>query len=188
MPFTFHRLQIPEVILISHTIFRDERGYFEETYKESDFSRSGIANRFVQDNHSFSSKGTLRGLHFQRPPHAQGKLVRCIHGKILDVAVDIRNDSPTFGKWVAEELSGLNTKILWIPVGFAHGFLAVEDSHVEYKVTREYSKESEDGIIWNDEEIAIDWQFSDPIVSNKDSGWNKLNSKKIPFEYVQESE
>lgn len=183
MPFTFEPLEIPEVILISPKVFNDGRGLFEETYKESEFYESGLDVKFVQDNHSFSQKGILRGLHFQNPPHAQGKLVRCVSGRILDVAVDIRVGSPTLGKWVSAELSSENHKILWIPEGFAHGFLTLEDSHVEYKVTNEYSKESESGIIWNDPKLNIAWNAEQPKISEKDSRWPFFDISKIKFRF-----
>lgn len=184
MPFQFQSLRIPEVKLITPIVFNDERGFFEETFKGSSFKEAGIDEIFPQDNHSFSVKGTIRGLHFQNPPFAQGKLVRCIEGRIFDVAVDIRLGSPTFSNWVAEELSSSNHRILWIPEGFAHGFFAMEDSHVEYKVTREYAAEAEDGIIWNDSRIAVKWPLSSPIVSLKDSKWGKLREDRCKFTYV----
>lgn len=183
MPFTFQRLSIPDVVLITPKKFDDERGYFEETYKESVFRDFGIDASFFQDNHSFSVKGTLRGLHFQNPPHGQGKLVRCLHGKVLDVAVDIRLGSPTFSKYVSAYLDGVNHSILWIPEGFAHGFLAIEDSHLEYKVTSEYFKDAEDGITWNDPRINIIWGISGPLVSSKDQLWKSLSEKNIQFNY-----
>lgn len=185
MPFTFERLDIPDVVIISAKVFVDERGFFEETYKESAFKTFGIASNFVQDNHSFSQINTLRGLHFQNPPHTQGKLVRCISGRILDVAVDMRVGSPTFSKWVSAELSDENHRMLWIPEGFAHGFLAISDSHVEYKVTNEYHKESEDGIIWNDPHLNISWNIIHPLVSEKDRGWPLFKKDNIIFPYKQ---
>lgn len=186
MPFRFEPLEIPDVILIESKFFKDERGFFKETYKKSEFVKAGVKQNFVQDNHSFSQKDTLRGLHFQNPPHSQGKLVRCVSGSILDVAVDIRLSSPTFGKWISAELNDKNHLMLWIPEGFAHGFLALEDSHVEYKVTNEYHKESEDGIIWNDPTLNILWNISHPIVSEKDSGWPLLKEDKLRFVYQEE--
>ena len=183
MPFTFEPLSIPDVLLITPKVFSDERGFFEETYKKSEFNRHNLEMSFVQDNHSFSQKHTLRGLHFQNPPHAQGKLVRCIEGRILDIAVDIRAGSPSFGKWVSAELSGENHRMLWIPEGFGHGFLAKVDSHVEYKVTREYSKESEAGIIWNDPKLNISWGIDNPLVSDKDSMWPQLEDENVKFLY-----
>lgn len=183
MTFRFQHLRIPEVVLVVPTVHQDDRGFFEETYKKSDFVEAGLSREFVQDNHSFSVKGTLRGLHFQNPPYAQGKLVRCVQGRILDVVVDIRIGSPTFSEWVSHELSSESHEMLWIPEGFAHGFLALEDSHVEYKVTNEYSRDSESGISWNDKVISIEWPISDPIVSGKDGAWGKLDLSECKFVY-----
>jgi len=168
MPFTFEKKDIHDVILIMPKVFEDERGFFEETFKASVFKQSGIDRRFVQDNHSFSRKGVLRGLHFQSSPEEQGKLVSVISGRILDVAVDIRPSSEYFGKWISEELTSQNHKLLWIPEGFAHGFLALEDSHVLYKTTREFSPDHDNGIIWNDPDINVSWPIQNPIVSKKD--------------------
>ncbi|MGB4645270.1 MAG: dTDP-4-dehydrorhamnose 3,5-epimerase, partial [Dictyoglomaceae bacterium] len=149
MPFNFIKLEIPEVILIEPTVFSDERGFFIETYKSSEFKKNGIDYDFVQDNHSKSKRGVLRGLHYQLKPMEQGKLVRCIKGRIWDVAVDIRKGSPTYSKWVAVELSEDNKKMFWIPPGFLHGFVALEDNtEIIYKVTKEYSKEHDRGIFW----------------------------------------
>ncbi|HPU44322.1 MAG TPA: dTDP-4-dehydrorhamnose 3,5-epimerase, partial [Dictyoglomaceae bacterium] len=165
MPFNFIKLEIPEVILIEPTVFSDERGFFIETYKLSEFKKNGIDYDFVQDNHSKSKKGVLRGLHYQLKPMEQGKLVRCIKGRIWDVAVDIRKGSPTYRKWVAVELSEDNKKMLWIPQGFLHGFVALEDNtEIIYKVTKEYSKEHDRGIFWNDPEINIKWPIDNPIL------------------------
>ncbi len=170
MPFEFKRLEIPDVILIKPVVFEDERGYFMETYKFSEFKANGISLEFVQDNHSKSAKGVLRGLHYQLKPMEQGKLVRCIKGRIWDVAVDIRKGSPWYGKWVAVELSEENKFILWIPPGFAHGFVSLEDgTEVIYKVTKEYSPAHDRGIIWNDPTLNIKWPIKNPILSSKDS-------------------
>lgn len=175
MPFRFERLQIPDVVLIEPKVFPDERGFFMETYKYSDFAAFGIKERFVQDNHSRSTKGVLRGLHYQNPPKAQGKLIRAVVGTIFDVAVDIRQGSPTYGKWVGVELSAENRRMLYIPPGFAHGFCVLTDvAEVLYKTTEEYAPEYEAGIIWNDPEIGIRWPVDKPIVSAKDAGWPPL--------------
>ena len=171
MPFEFIKTEIKDVILIKLKVFGDSRGFFMETYKKSDFERAGIDTDFVQDNHSKSTKGVLRGLHFQKEPFAQGKLVRCIRGKIFDVAVDIRRDSSTFGKWVGFELSEDNKLMLWIPKGFAHGFLTLsEEAEVIYKVSGgEYAPDYEAGIRWNDPDIGIKWPLDgEPILSEKD--------------------
>ena len=169
MPFTFEKTDIPDVIIVTPRVFEDERGLFFETYKRSEFAAAGIKDDFLQDNHSFSTKGVIRGLHYQKSPAAQGKLVRAVTGMIFDVAVDIRKGSPTFGKWVSVELSRDNRRMLYIPAGFAHGFAALTD-HVEvtYKVTSEYSAQHEAGILWNDPEIGINWPVSSPLLSAKD--------------------
>ncbi len=169
MPFEFKRLEIPDVILIKPKVFEDERGFFMETYKKPDFEKAGIKGDFIQDNHSKSKYGVLRGLHFQREPYAQAKIVRCIKGIIYDVAVDLRRDSPTFGKWVGVILSEHNKYQLYIPRGFAHGFVVLSDvAEVMYKVDNIYAPDYEAGIIWDDPDIGIDWPVDDPIVSEKD--------------------
>ncbi len=186
MPFKFTRLEIPEVILIEPKVFQDERGFFMEVYKASDFAQSGIKDNFVQDNHSCSAKGTLRGLHYQKHPMAQAKLVRCVRGSIFDVAVDIRKGSPTYGKWVGVTLSAANKRMLYVPVGFAHGFLALEDeSEVIYKVSNLYSPEHEAGIIWNDPEIGIKWPWDNPILSERDKTWPSLKEADNNFVYEE---
>ncbi|MEN3039645.1 MAG: dTDP-4-dehydrorhamnose 3,5-epimerase [Candidatus Kryptonium sp.] len=169
MPFEFKRLEIPDLYLVIPRVFGDNRGFFMETYKKSDFLEVGIRCDFFQDNHSFSKREVLRGLHYQLHPKAQGKLVRCLRGKIWDVAVDIRKGSPTYGKWVAVELSSENKYALWIPPGFAHGFVALEDAEVLYKTTEEYCPELDRGIIWNDPDLNISWPIAKPIISEKDS-------------------
>ena len=175
MPFEFKRLKIPDVILIKPLVFEDERGFFMETYKKSDFEKAGIKGDFIQDNHSKSKYGVLRGLHFQREPYAQAKIVRAVRGVIYDVAVDLRRNSPTFGKWVGVILSEYNKWQLYIPRGFAHGFLVLSDvAEVVYKVDNVYAPDYEGGIIWNDPGISIDWPVDDPIVSEKDRKWPTL--------------
>jgi dTDP-4-dehydrorhamnose 3,5-epimerase len=168
---SFKQLSIPEVILIEPQIFTDERGFFFESYNQREFENA--INRkvtFVQDNHSKSKQNTLRGLHYQLPPFGQGKLVRVIEGEIFDVAVDIRPDSPSKGEWVGELLSATNTKQLWIPPGFAHGFLVLSESaQVLYKTTNFYSKENEVCIQYDDKDFAIEWPLlSKPTLSEKD--------------------
>lgn len=175
MPITFTPLKIPDVILIEPRVFPDARGFFLETYKYSDFAAHGIPETFVQDNHSRSIRGVLRGLHYQNPPGAQGKLVRAARGVIFDVAVDIRPDSPTFGEWVGEILSDENHYMLYIPPGFAHGFLTLSDvADVSYKATAEYAPELDSGVIWNDPTIAIQWPGQTPILSPKDAALPRL--------------
>ena len=170
MPFNFKRLEIPAVILVEPTVFEDERGFFMETYHRRDFEKAGISEDFVQDNHSRSQKGVLRGLHFQKDPMAQGKLVRCVRGAIFDVAVDLRKGSPTWGKWVSMVLTELNRLLLWIPKGFAHGYVALQDNtEVLYKTDNLYSRSHERGIIWNDSQLGIKWPIANPMVSKKDS-------------------
>ncbi|GIN59425.1 dTDP-4-dehydrorhamnose 3,5-epimerase [Lederbergia ruris] len=159
------------VIVIEPRIHGDKRGWFMETYSESVFSNAGIILKFVQDNQSFSAtKGTLRGLHYQMNPKAQTKLVRCMKGVIFDVAVDIRKESRTYGKWFGIELSAENKKQLLIPKGFAHGFMTLtNDVEVQYKVDEIYSPENERGILWNDPEIAVEWPIDvKPVLSAKD--------------------
>ncbi|ABR55970.1 dTDP-4-dehydrorhamnose 3,5-epimerase [Methanococcus aeolicus] len=175
MPFEFMKTKISEVILIKPKIFGDERGFFLETYEKEDFENAGIKGEFVQDNHSKSCHGVLRGLHFQKEPYAQAKIVRCIKGVIFDVAVDLRGSSPTFGQWVGVVLSEYNKHQLYIPRGFAHGFCVLSDeAEVVYKVDNKYAPECECGVIWNDEDIGIDWLIDEPILSDKDKQWHTL--------------
>lgn len=173
--------EIEGPLLISPSVFSDERGYFFESFHIEKYKKAGISNSFVQDNESKSSKGVLRGLHFQNPPFDQGKLVRVTNGKVLDIAVDIRKNSPTYGKHIAVELSGENKMQLWIPPGFAHGFLSLCDETIFiYKCTNVYNKEAEDGILWNDTLLNINWGVENPIVSEKDlilQAFNSFNSK-----------
>ena len=156
------------LVEIIPTVYKDERGYFFETYNQQVFETHGLPTHFVQDNQSFSKKGVVRGLHFQREPFAQGKLVRVVMGRVIDIAVDIRPDSPTFGQYEAVELDAERGNLFYLPEGFAHGFVALEDSIFFYKCTNLYNKASEGGIIWDDPTIKIDWQISSPIVSEKD--------------------
>lgn len=184
MPFSFSRLEIPDVVMIEPRVFRDERGFFVESYKRSEFAAFGITESFVQDNHSRSRRGVLRGLHYQNPPRAQGKLVRAVRGEIFDVAVDIRKGSPTYGRWVGVNLSEENMRMLYIPPGFAHGFLTLSDmADVMYKTTDEYSPEHEAGIIWSDPEIRINWPLRDPVLSPKDARWPCLRNASNGFVY-----
>jgi dTDP-4-dehydrorhamnose 3,5-epimerase len=184
MPFEFQRLKIPEVILIIPKIFIDDRGFFFESYKSSEFQDNGITENFVQDNHSKSSKGVLRGLHYQLPPFAQGKLVRCIKGEIFDVAVDIRRTSPFFGNWVGITLNQDNHQMLYIPPGFAHGFYTMENDteiiyEIIYKVTAEYSEVCDRGILWCDNAINIKWPDDDVILSSKDEKLPELAQAEV---------
>jgi len=188
MPFTFKRLEIPAVVLIEPKIFEDERGFFMETYKMPDFVAADIKANFVQDNHSRSAKGILRGLHYQNTPFAQGKLVRVGRGEIFDVAVDIRKGSPTWGKWIGVILSEENRNILYIPETFAHGFCVLSEvAEVLYKTTDVYSAEAEAGIIWNDEDLNIEWPVKEPILSEKDENLPTLKNADIRFYYEEEA-
>ncbi len=165
---------LPEVVLVEPDVYGDDRGFFLETYQKQKYGGAGLPGEFVQDNHSFSIRGTLRGLHAQlRNP--QGKLIRVVLGEIFDVAVDIRPDSPTFGRWVGEVLSGENHRQLWVPPGFAHGFCVTSESaHVLYKCTTLYDKDDEIAILWNDPEIGISWPTETPLLSPRDLAAPKL--------------
>ncbi len=175
MPFEFTNLEIPGLILVRPRIFADDRGFFLETYKHSEFAAAGIREHLVQDNYSRSTRGVLRGLHVQKSPKTQGKLIMCMQGRIFDVAVDIRAGSPHFGKWVGVELTRDNKHMLYVPPGFAHGFQVLsENADVMYKCTEEYSPSDDRGIIWNDPDIGIVWPLPDPILSGKDSKQPRL--------------
>ncbi len=170
MSFTFKKLNIPGVILVEAKAFSDDRGFFMESYQESNFVENGISDKFVQDNFSHSTKGVLRGLHYQKNPKAQAKLVTALRGEIFDVGVDIRKGSPTYGKWVGEILSEQNHRLLLVPEGFAHGFLVLSDeADVLYKVNEGYSPENERGILWNDPDIGIKWPMENPLVKDVDA-------------------
>ena len=163
------KTSIEGLLIIKPDVFKDERGYFFESYNKERFAKEELVMNFVQDNESKSSKGVLRGLHFQKPPYAQGKLVRVVKGSVMDVAVDLRKNSPTYGKWESRILNEDNKEMFWIPEGFAHGFLTLEDNTVfTYKCTNIYNKESECSILWNDPDINIDWNIENPILSEKD--------------------
>jgi dTDP-4-dehydrorhamnose 3,5-epimerase len=169
MPFQFHKLEIPEVLLVQVSGQPDARGFFRETYRQAEFAARGIP-AFVQDNHSRSIRGVLRGLHYQKHPRAQGKFVAVVCGEIFDVAVDIRTGSPTYARWVAQTLSAENGRMMYIPPGFAHGFCVLSESaDVVYKVTAEYAPELERGIIWNDPDIGVTWAQREPIISDRDA-------------------
>lgn len=161
--------KIRDLLIIKPTVFEDNRGYFFESYNKEKFLQKGIDQNFVQDNESKSMKGVLRGLHFQTPPYAQGKLVRVMKGAVLDVAVDIRRGSPTYGQWASIELTESNKWMYWVPPGMAHGFVTLEDDTVFfYKCTNVYNKSSEGSLRWNDPDLNIDWGSVDPILSEKD--------------------
>lgn len=183
MSFVFKKLSIPEVILVEPKLYSDNRGFFFESFKEEDFFSIGIT-KMIQDNFSHSIYGVVRGLHYQKNPKAQAKLVTVFNGKIFDVAVDIRKNSPTYGKWVSEILSCENHKSLYIPEGFAHGFCVLsKEADVLYKVSNEYSLENEGGIIWNDPTINIPWSVEKPIISEKDSQLPLLENSENDFTY-----
>ena len=170
MPFEFEPQKIKDVILVKPKVFGDNRGFFMETYKKSDFEANGIMGEFNQDNHSKSTKGVLRGLHFQKQPYAQAKIVRCLKGRIYDVAVDIRKGSKTFGQYVKVELTEDNKHMLFIPEGFAHGFVVLSDeAELIYKASGEYAPQADRGVLWCDKDINIDWEIDfEPILSEKD--------------------
>ena len=170
----FESLAIPEVIRIEPRVFRDARGFFLESYHETKFAEAGLRAHFVQDNHSRSARGTLRGLHMQ-VAFTQGKLVRCISGEVWDVAVDVRPRSRTFGEWVGETLSADNFRQLWVPPGFLHGFCVTSDSaEIQYKCTELYHPEDELGVVWNDPDLAIRWPIAEPLLSSKDAALPRL--------------
>ena len=178
MAFNFIETEIPEVIYIEPTMFTDERGYFLEKYKRSDFYNNGIRYDFVQDNLSYSKKNVLRGLHYQLKPYSQGKLVSVVKGKIIDVAVNINSESKYYKKYIMRELSSEKNNMLFIPPDYAHGFYTLDDSIVYYKTTNEYHKDSESGIIWNDSELDIKWPVKHPELSDKDKKWKTLKETK----------
>ena len=184
MPFTFKKLNLSDVMLVEAKSFPDDRGYFKEIFKESNFIENEINTKFVQDNFSHSIKGVLRGLHFQKNPKAQAKLVTVLRGEIFDVAVDIRKDSLTYRKWVSEILSEQNHKLLYIPEGFAHGYCVLSDeADIFYKVNQEYSPEHDRGFIWNDPEVAIKWPMDNPLISDKDLKLPFLKNADNNFQY-----
>lgn len=169
------KTQLPEVLLIRPKVFGDGRGFFCETFSEARYREAGITLPFVQDNLSFSKRGTLRGLHLQHP-NAQGKLVMVAQGEVLDVAVDVRVGSPTFGEWASAKLSGETLEQLWVPPGFAHGFCVLSDQALfSYKCTDFYSKEDELSVLWNDPEIGVEWPVDAPVLSDKDANAPRLS-------------
>ncbi len=176
--------KIPGLLIIEPRVFGDERGFFFESFNEKAFAEAtGVTPHFVQDNHSKSVKGVLRGLHYQLPPKTQGKLVRVVQGEVFDVAVDIRKDSPTYGQWVGEVLSADNKKQLWIPPGFAHGFLTLSDTaEFLYKTTDYWSPEHERAIIWNDDTLNIQWPLNgmQPTLAAKDAAATAFSAAEIP--------
>ena len=171
---------LPEVLIVEPRVHRDPRGFFVESYHAPRYREAGIEVAFVQDNHSRSVRGTLRGLHWQVAPHPQAKLIRVLAGEVLDVAVDIREGSPTFGRWAAVTLSAENFRQLFVPVGFAHGFLVLSDSaDIEYKCSDVYDPAAERGLMWNDPDIGITWPIADPILSARDRAHPPLGALRV---------
>ena len=160
---------IEGLLVLKPKVFEDPRGYFFESFNQKVLEEAGLKENFVQDNQSLSQKGVLRGLHMQAPPHSQGKLVRVIKGAVLDVAVDVRKKSPTYGKYFSIELNEQNKTMFWVPAGFAHGFLTLQDNTIfHYKCTNYYNKESEACVLWNDKDINVNWNVENPLLSAKD--------------------
>lgn len=184
MPFRFNATELPGMLLIEPLVFSDERGFFMETYKHSEFAVQGIGEHFVQANQSRSSRGTLRGLHFQKPPEAQAKLIRALDGEICDVVVDIRRGSPTFGKWQGVHLSAENKRMLYVPAGFAHGFCVISEmADIAYMTSAEYAPALEGGIAWDDPDLKIAWPVDNPQLSKRDRGWPRLREIASEFRY-----
>jgi dTDP-4-dehydrorhamnose 3,5-epimerase len=182
MSFRFFPLEIPGIVLIEETRRGDARGFFAETFKESAFRDAGIPGPFVQDNHSRSSRGVLRGLHYQLPPRPQGKLVRIVTGEVFDVAVDLRKGSPTFGRWTGIHLSGENGRSLWVPPGFAHGYVVLsETADFTYKVTAEFDPALDRGVRWDDPAIGVEWPMDAPVLSERDLRLPLLADADNPF-------
>lgn len=178
----FEKTSISGLCILIPQVFEDPRGYFYESFSKKSFFDAGIIDDFVQSNQSLSQKNVLRGLHFQNPPHAQSKLVRVIQGSVLDVAVDLRKDSPTYGHHHSVLLSEQNKKMFYVPIGFAHGFLTLEDNTIfSYKCGNYYNKPAEQGILWNDKSLDIDWGIKDPILSEKDKVNISFNEFITPF-------
>ncbi len=178
----FEKTDFEGVIIIKPTVFEDQRGYFYESFNKNEFHKNGLTVEFVQDNQSLSEKNVLRGLHFQLPPYAQGKLIRVIKGSVLDVAVDIRKSSKTYGQYFKLILSETNKTMLYIPVGFAHGFVTLENETIfSYKCTNFYNKESESSIRWNDNTLNINWETNQPKLSEKDQHAELFATFKSPF-------
>lgn len=184
MPFRFRAMDIPDIIFIEPQVFQDSRGLFMEFYRRSEFLAGGIPDTFVQDNHSGSLQGVLRGLHYQKNPKAQAKLIMVLKGEVFDVAVDIRKGSPYYGRWIGVMLSERKKQMIYIPAGFAHGFCVLsEEAQLVYKVTNEYDLELDRGIIWNDSSIGVSWPIESPIVSLKDSKLPTLREADNDFVY-----
>jgi len=186
MPVEFKKTEIPDVLEINTGIFEDDRGFFTETYSLPVWKKEGFLGSFVQDNLSRSTKGTLRGMHYQLSTRGMGKLVRVVQGSVFDVAVDLRKGSPTFGRWVGRTLSGENGVALWVPVGFAHGFVALEDdTFVWYKCTGVHAPEAERSLYFKDSRVAIAWPFEPTVISEKDAEAPRLENAEYDFVYEE---
>jgi len=182
MPFRFTPTDISGVIVIDPPVFPDDRGFFMESYKRSEFAAGGINETFVQCNQSKSARGILRGLHYQKNPKAQAKLVRALSGEIYDVAVDLRKGSSTYGKWTTVILSAENKKMLFVPVGFAHGLCVTSaDAEMLYMTTQEYAPDLEAGVLWDDPDLAIEWPVANPVLSARDRAWPRLRDADNTF-------
>ena len=182
MPFEFIPLDIPAVLLVRATRFLDDRGFFVETYRRDDFAAHGIAGPFVQDNYSRSARAVLRGLHYQKDPHAQGKLIQVLNGEIYDVAVDLRRGSPTYGQWVGVRLCDARSESLYVPPGFAHGFCVLSEvADFTYKCTDIYAPETYRGIAWDDPDLGIPWPVKNPILSQRDQNLPRLKDADNDF-------
>ena len=182
MSFRFTELDLPGLVLVEESRHVDPRGFFAETYRESTFRSRGITGPFVQDNHARSTRGVLRGLHYQLPPRAQGKLIRVVEGDIFDVAVDLRRGSPTVGRWSGVTLSGADGRMLWVPPGLAHGYLVLSATvDLIYKATAEYDAALDRGIRWDDPEVGVVWPPGEPILSAKDRGLPTFAEAENPF-------
>lgn len=183
MSFRFVPLEIPAVLRVEPTVHRDDRGFFLESWRRSAFRDGGIDAEFVQDNRARSTRGVLRGLHYQLPPAAQGKLVGVTRGEVFDVAVDLRHGSPTFGGWVGTRLTEENHHMLWVPPGFAHGYCVLSEmAEVAYKVTAEYAPALDRGIRWDDPEVGVEWPVAEPVLSDKDRTLPLLADAEVPFQ------
>ncbi|MEZ5197636.1 MAG: dTDP-4-dehydrorhamnose 3,5-epimerase [Bacteroidales bacterium] len=177
------KTKLEGLLIIQPKVIEDSRGYFFESFRVDVLRNQGVDLDFVQDNESMSEKNVLRGLHFQNPPHAQGKLVKVVKGSVLDVAVDIRKNSPTYGQWISQLLTEENKTIIWIPPGFAHGFLTLMDNTIfQYKCTNYYNKEAEGSLRWNDPDLKINWNIENPVVSDKDLHAPLFNDITTKFE------
>lgn len=182
MPFDFTPLEIPDVVLVRAIRRGDGRGFFAETYRKSSFERGGIHHPFVQDNFARSGPGVVRGLHYQLPPHPQGKLVQVVRGAVLDVVVDLRRASASYGRWLARELSAERSELLWVPPGFAHGYAVLGDgADLVYRSTAEYRPELDRGIRWDDPDLGVEWPYADPVLSDRDRDLPSFREAENPF-------